>query len=72
MWDQDVQNREKLNLILRVAESLEGWVSLHKDTQLFVIDYIKGRDYAHPQQRSSLNCLLKSKLMRLILIVVLH
>jgi hypothetical protein len=33
MRDQDVQNREGLKLILRVAESLEGWVSVHKDTQ---------------------------------------
>jgi hypothetical protein len=42
MWDEDVQNREGLKLILRVAESLEGWVSVHKDTQLFITDYISG------------------------------
>jgi hypothetical protein len=42
MWDQDVQNREKLKLILRAAKSLKGWVSISKDTQLFVIDCIRG------------------------------
>ena len=71
MWDQDVQNREKLKLILRVAESLEGWVSLHKDTQLFVTNYIKGWGYAHPQQKSSPDCLLEFNLMSLIPIMVL-
>ena len=51
MRDQDVQNREGLKLILRVAEPLEGWVSVHKDTQPSITDYIWSRGYARPQQK---------------------
>jgi len=40
MRDQDVQNRKGLKLILRVAELLEGWVSLCKDSQPSITDHI--------------------------------
>jgi hypothetical protein len=42
MRDQDVQNREGLKLVLRVAEPLKGWVSVHKDTQPFTLLLISG------------------------------
>jgi hypothetical protein len=49
MRDQDVQNREGLKLIVRVAEPLESWVSAHKDIQLSITDHMWGRGYVCPQ-----------------------
>ncbi len=55
MRDQDVQNREELEPLPRVAESLQGWVSVHKDTQPSHCLPLWGPGYDRPQQELFLN-----------------